>query len=256
MKTKLGLMLATSLTLTGIFSASSLQAADSLKPVVEKSAAINESAAKSQKKIDRLAEQIEDKLQQFKSMNKEVEGLKIYNRQMERQVENQVLEMQRLNESIDKVSVIERQITPLMLKMIDGLKDFVALDVPFLPEERKNRLESLTEMMDRADVAVSEKFRRVLEAYQVEVDYGRTIEAYTGLADISGNEQEVNFLRIGRVALIYQTRDRKQMGIWDQKNRQWGELDDDFRSQTIKGLRMAQKQMAPDMIVVPVPAAE
>lgn len=256
MKTKLGLMLATSLTLTGIFSASSLIAADSLKPVVEKSAAINESAAKSQKKIDRLAEQIEDKLQQFKSMNKEIDGLKIYNRQMDRQVENQMLEMQRLNESIDKVSVIERQITPLMLKMIDGLKDFVSLDVPFLPEERKNRLESLTEMMDRADVAVSEKFRRVLEAYQVEVDYGRTIEAYAGLADIGGNEQEVNFLRIGRVALIYQTRDRKQMGIWDQKKRQWGELDDDFRSQTIKGLRMAQKQMAPDMIVVPVPAAE
>lgn len=234
----------------------SVAAEVNLKPVVDQSAKINESAARSQQKIDRLAEQIDNKLQEFKAVNKEIDGLKIYNAQMSRQIENQLLQMQSLSDSIEKVSVIERQITPLMLRMIDGLKDFIALDVPFLEEERKNRIDSLVAMMDRADVAVSEKFRRVLEAYQIEVDYGRTIEAYTGLAKFGSSEQEVNYLRIGRVALVYQTRDRKQMGIWNQKDRRWDELDGEFRSHTLKGLRMAKKQMAPDMIVVPVPAAE
>ncbi|TQV72161.1 DUF3450 domain-containing protein [Aliikangiella marina] len=229
-----------------------------LKPVVDQSAKINESAARSQQKIDRLAEQIDNKLQAFKAVNKEIDGLKVYNAQMSRQIENQLLQMQSLSDSIEKVSVIERQITPLMLRMIDGLKDFVALDVPFLEEERKTRIDSLETMMDRADVAVSEKFRRVLEAYQIEVDYGRTIEAYSGLASLGNGsgEQEVNYLRIGRVALVYQTRDRKQMGIWNQNERRWDPLDDDFRSHILKGLRMAKKQMAPDMIVVPVSAAE
>jgi len=242
----LGVITLTLLT-TGIF-------ADELKTVVEKSAVINNSAVKSQKNVDRLAEQIQAKLQQFKSVNKETEGLKIYNAQMSRQIENQILEMQQLSESMDQVTVIERQITPLMLRMISGLEEFVSLDVPFLPEERANRIESLNEMMDRADVAVSEKFRRVLEAYQVEVDYGRTIESYADNTTIDGQEQEVNFLRIGRVALVYQSRDKQSMGIWDQQNKQWKELGNEYRTQINKGLRMAQKQLAPDMIIVPVPA--
>ena len=228
--------------------------ADELKTVVEKSAVINDSAIKSQNNVDRLAEQIQGKLQQFKAVNKETEGLKIYNAQMLRQIENQILEMQRLSESMDQVTVIERQITPLMLRMISGLEEFVSLDVPFLPEERANRITTLNEMMGRADVAVSEKFRRVLEAYQVEVDYGRTIESYADNATIDGQEQEVNFLRIGRVALIYQSRDKQSIGIWEQQSKQWKELDNEYRTQINKGLRMAQKQLAPDMIIVPVPA--
>jgi hypothetical protein len=164
--------------------------------------------------------------------------------------------MQKLNDSIDKVSVIERQITPLMLRMIKGLEDFVSLDVPFLPDERQNRLKLLGEMMDRADVAVSEKFRRILEAYQVEVDYGRTIEAYTGTADINGSEQDVNFLRIGRVALVYQTRDKNNMAAWNQEKRTWETLGSEYRNRISNGIRMAKKQKAPDMIVVPMPAAQ
>jgi len=230
--------------------------ADDLKQVVEKSSAINESAVKSQTKVDSLAEQIQNKLQQFKAINKETEGLKVYNAQMNRQIENQLLEMNRLAESMDQVTVIERQITPLMLRMISGLEEFVKLDIPFLPEERSSRITGLKEMMDRSDVAVSEKFRRVLEAYQVEVDYGRTIESYAANADINGQAQEVNYLRIGRVALVYQSRDRQNMGIWDQQSKKWDALDDSYRSQITKGLRMAQKQLAPDMIIVPVTAAK
>jgi hypothetical protein len=241
---------------TAICVAAPVVAADELKTVVDNSAVINQSAIESQKKVDRLADEIQSKLQQFKSVNKEADGLKIYNAQMSRQIENQLLEMTRLSESMDQVTVIERQITPLMLRMISGLEEFVSLDVPFLPDERADRLKQLNEMMDRADVAVSEKFRRVLEAYQVEVDYGRTIESYAGNAEVNGKQQEVNYLRIGRVALVFQSRDKQNMGIWDQKDKQWKPLDSDYRSQISKGLRMAQKQLAPDMIIVPIAAAQ
>ncbi len=239
-----------------LFAMNSYVEADELKVVVDNSAVINESAIKSQQKVDRLADEIQSKLQRFKSVNKETDGLKIYNAQMNRQIENQLLEMTRLSESMDQVTVIERQITPLMLRMISGLEEFVKLDVPFLPEERQNRLTQLNEMMDRADVAVSEKFRRVLEAYQVEVDYGRTIESYAGNAEVNGQQQEVNYLRIGRVALVFQSRDKQNMGIWDDKAKEWKPLDSSYRSQISKGLRMAKKQLAPDMIIVPIAAAE
>jgi len=223
-----------------------------LKPVVDEAAKINESAAKSQEKINGITDQIDSKLQQFKTLMKEIEGLEVYNTQLRKQINNQEQEMADLNAAIDEVSVVERQITPLMMRMIDGLEQFVSLDVPFLPEERANRVADLRAMMDRADVAASEKFRRVMEAYQVEMDYGRTMEAYSGIHSINGQERDVEFLRLGRTALIYQTRDASMQGVWNKQTRQWEELDSSYRTQITKGLRMAKKQLAPDLLMLPV----
>lgn len=235
-----------------LVSAAYAQQDKELEPVVNAAAKINESAANSQQKINNINDQIDSKLQQFKTINKEIDGLLVYNAQLTKQIANQQQEMADLNAAIDEVSVIERQITPLMMRMIDGLSQFIELDVPFLPEERANRILDLKNMMDRADVAPSEKFRRVMEAYQVEMDYGRTLEAYAGLHSINGQERNVDFLRIGRTALIYQTRDGDLQGIWNKQTRQWEALSSDYRTQVTKGLRMAKKQMAPDLLMLPV----
>ena len=225
-----------------------------LEPVLKQSAKITDSAVSSQLKIDKLTEQTQSKFQQYQAVVKETEGLDVYNQQLDKQIQNQLAEMQQINLDIDQVSIIERQITPLMIRMIDGLAQFVALDVPFLPEERANRIENLREMMVAADVAVSEKFRRVLEAYQVEVGYGQSIEAYAGLIEINGQERDVDFIRIGRVALMYQTRDGSMSARWDNESQSWQNLGDEYRTHLTKGLRMAKKQLAPDMLVMPIPA--
>ena len=230
--------------------------AGELTEIVKESKKINDSAAQSQNKINAISDEIQTKLQQYKSTLKETEGLRVYNAQMSKQINNQSVEMTNITQSIDTVTVIERQITPLMLRMISALNDLVAADVPFLMDERNNRIAELEQMMDRADVAVSEKFRRILEAYQIEIDYGKTIEAYSGNIDIGGQEQTVNFLRIGRVALMYQSRDQSQMGVWNTESNSWDELDSSYKVAVSKGLRMAQKQMAPDMINVPIRPAD
>ncbi len=161
-----------------------------------------------------------------------------------------------LNAAINNVSVIERQITPLMIRMIAGLKQFVALDVPFLAEERQKRLAELESLMDRSDIASSEKFRRVMEAYQIEMDYGRTLEASSGLHEVSGQQRDVDFLRVGRTALIFATRDGSELGIWHKQSRQWQPLPDSYRTEITKGLRMAKKQLAPDLLSLPVALTE
>jgi hypothetical protein len=223
-----------------------------LQPAVKKATEINQSAARSQQKINSITEQIDNKLQQFKAINKETTGLDVYNSQLQKQIDNQLREMADLNASIDGVSIIERQITPLMLRMITGLAQFVELDVPFLAQERNKRVIDLQAMMDRADIAPSEKFRRVMESYQVEMDYGRTLEAYSGLHIIDGQERDVDFLRVGRTALIYQTRDASLQGTWNKQTRQWQALPSSYRTQVTKGLRMAKKQLAPDLLMLPI----
>lgn len=217
---------------------------------------INQSAQKSQQRIDNLSSDIDAKLQRFKSVNKEIDGLTVYNSQMQKQIDDQLAQLQEMGESIDKVSVVERQVMPLMIRMVDTLAAFVELDVPFLAEERENRITDLKVMLDRADVETSEKFRRILEAYQVEVQYGRDIEAYTGMLALDGVDTNVDFLRIGRVALIYQTRDGKKQGVWDQDKKQWSSLDPSYRTYINKGLRIARKQLAPDLLMVPINSAD
>ncbi|WP_440874487.1 DUF3450 domain-containing protein [Thalassotalea sp. PLHSN55] len=227
-----------------------------LNKVVAAGTAINQSANQSQQLIDSMSGQVQTKLQAFKGVNKEIDGLNVYNEQMQSQLDSQMEELEQLANSMEQVSVIERQISPLMARMITTLESFVKLDVPFLMDERNKRVDDLKLMLKRADVSVSEKFRRVLEAYQVEAEYGRTIEAYTGDLLLDGKQRDVDFLRIGRVSFVYQTRDGSRLGQWNQASQSWQDLPESNRLNITKALRIAKKQLAPDLILVPVDAAK
>lgn len=211
--------------------------------------------ARAQAEIEKLGDQADDIEAQYRQVTKVVEGLEIYNGLLQKQVDNQVGEIAALSDSIEKVSLIERQIVPLMMQMIETLDEFVQLDVPFLPAERSERVTRLRAMMERSDVTAAEKFRRVLEAYQIENDYGRTIEAYKGTLELGGGKREVNFLRVGRVALLYQTDAGDVTGAWDQAAREWRDLaPEQYKQEVARGLRVARKQVAPDLLVLPVSA--
>lgn len=214
-----------------------------------------DAGAAEQQRVEQIANQTDDLLAEYNSLSKVVDGLITYNSLLQRQVDNQEAEKLALRESIDNVALIERQITPLMMKMLDSLEQFVELDTPFLLQERRDRAARLRGMMERSDVSSAEKFRRVIEAYQIENDYGRTIEAYKGSVPINGNPQEVDFLRIGRVSLAYQSVGGQYTGAWDAEAKDWVELDAaEFKKHVNMGLRVARKQVAPDLLVVPVTA--
>jgi hypothetical protein len=248
-KSALVAVLAVAATTAGVHAAT-------IQEVTDAGEARSDAAAADQQRINQVANQIDQLIVDFQQVSKVVDGLKVYNDLLQRQVDNQVTEMDALRESIDNVALIERQIVPMMTRMLDALDEFIALDTPFLVTERTERLERLRNMMERSDVTAAEKFRRVLEAYSIEMDYGRTIEAYKGSLDVDGRTQEVDFLRIGRVSLTYQTIGGNVTGGWDSSARQWVELPPEtYKSQVAQGLRIARKQVAPDLIVVPVAAA-
>ncbi len=215
---------------------------------------LNTQAKQSQARVDALTEETRKLLAEYKTVLKEIEGLQVYNRQLEKQVANQQAEMTDLSSAIDKVTVIERQITPLMLRMIDGLEQFVALDLPFLTKERNDRIERLREMMERADVAASEKFSQILRAYQIENEYGRTMEAYTDQIQVDGTDRVVDVLKVGRIALVYQTSDGEETGSWDPAKNAWVVLDDEFTTPVRNGIRMARKQLSVDLLTLPIAA--
>ena len=227
-----------------------------LDQILQKQQGRTKLAQESQERIDGVVRQTRSLEDQYKATLKEIEGLKVYNTLLSLQVDNQMLKMQDLRTSIDQVEVINRQIVPIMTQMIDGIDQFVELDVPFLKEERVERVAKLKELMERDDITVAEKFRKVTEAYQIENDYGSTIEAYKATLEIDGATREVEFLRVGRVALLYQSPDGKVSGAWDQGSRQWQALGSDYKNQIRQGLKIANKQIAPELVLLPIKAPE
>jgi uncharacterized protein DUF3450 len=152
--------------------------------------------------------------------------------------------------------VTKQEIVPLILHMLDSLEQFVRMDLPFLPEERQQRLAQLKALVVRPDSTEAEKFRRLMEAFQVENEYGNTIEAYKGNIVLNGTTSSVNFLRLGRVALYYQRLDGSETGFWNKEEKRWQTLPADYRNAIRDGLRIARKETAPDLLTLPVPAPE
>ena len=209
-----------------------------------------------QDQIDGIVEETRSVAEEYRAVMKEVDGLLVYNTLLDRQIEDQNRELSNLRISIDQVQLIERQILPLLTRMIDGLDQFVALDVPFLMDERTERVESLTALLERADVTAAEKFRVVMEAWQIENDYARTIYTYTDELDIDGTPREVDVLQVGRVALVYQTADGAESGAWNQRTRSWESVGDEYRNPIRQGIRLARNQIAPDLLLLPLAAPE
>ena len=212
-------------------------------------------AQESQQRIDKVVEQTRKMEDRYRAALKEIDGLKIYNQLLELQIENQARVKVDLEQSILVASQINRNIVPVLVGMIDALDQFVQMDVPFLMEERTNRVNSLDELMQREDVTVAEKFRKVTEAYQIENDYGKTIETYKDTLEVDGKTLELDFLLIGRVSFLYQSVDGDVSGVWNQKTRSWENADDN-RNGIKAGLKIAKKQVAPDLVILPVDSAE
>ena len=213
-------------------------------------------AQKSQKKIDSLASQSDTLLEDYRLTLQQTENLKKYNDQLVKLVESQEKEKRSIEDQIKGIEKTSTEIVPLMLKMIATLEEFVRLDMPFLRSERQHRISSLKEMMDRADVSVSEKYRRILEAYQIENQYGRDVASYRDSIEIDGTMRTVEVLKVGRIALIYLTLDGTLMKAWDQKKRHWVVIPENFRNSIKKGLKIAKKQVSPDIMTLPIPGPE
>jgi len=236
-----------------VWAAPAAEDPEKLRGLVADDAAQQKDSAATQERIDGLDDETQKLLAEYRRVKNETESLRTYNEQIAAQIPSQVEEMQQLERQLQEVEATSRDVLPLMQRMLATLQQFVELDLPFLPEERKKRVNTLLEMMDRANVSISEKFRRIVEAYQIEMEYGRTLEAHEGKLGEGDQARTVQFLRVGRVALMYQTLDQKETGYWDGEKKAWV-VDNEYKSAFAKNIAVAKKLGAPDLLVVPVPA--
>lgn len=214
---------------------------------------IDRAARASQERVNALDDESNALLVEYRRALADAESFETYSAQLELQVRSQEEEKASMLRQLAEVETTSREVGPLMERMLSTLDQFVALDMPFLVAERRDRVERLKEMMGRADVTISEKYRRIVEAYQVEMDYGRTVEAYEANLGDGPDGRTVQFLRIGRVGLLYQTLDGHETGYWDVDGKKWV-VDDQYADGFKEGIAVAKKVRAPELLILPVPA--
>jgi len=205
-------------------------------------------SASSQDKIDKTESQTDKIVNEYKVVAKQVEGLKLYNEQKRIQIQAQLDLMDKLDEQLVQVVVMQRQIPPLAEKMLDSLEDFILIDTPFRLEERRGRIDLVRSSLSKPKVTASEQVRQVLEAYNIESEYGRKIDTYE--AELEDGTQ-VNVLVIGRIGMFYQTKDEQQSGVWNNETNDWEEVSG-YRTAIRDGIRMAKKLAPTDMLLLPV----
>lgn len=230
--------------------------ADALTQAIQTNVSSNQAAVQSQQKIDQLSNQTRSMLDTYRQVTRQAKTLKQYNAHLKQLLNSQEKEKLSMQQQLEDIQVTQREVVPLMTRMLDILDQFIQLDSPFLSTERQERMMQLKAMVVQANITDAEKFRRILEAYQVENDYGYTIEAYRGELELNGAMNTVDFFRLGRVALFYQTLDGSETGSWNRKSKQWALLDNHYKIPIRNGLRMARKETAPDLISLPLPTTE
>lgn len=227
--------------------------AASIDSVLKEQKAADTAAAAAQAKIDQLKDQTHDMAVKYRESLASAESLEKYGDQLNIQVESQNALLREMKGQLAEIEITQRNILPLMEKMIATLDQFVQLDVPFLLEERTTRVANLQALLGRSDVSTSEKYRRILEAYQIELEYGRTLDAYSGKLGDGDGARTVEFVRLGRVSLLYQTLDGRETGYWDATQKAWV-VDPRGARDVKRALAVAKKVGAPDLVTLPVPA--
>ncbi|UZE97075.1 DUF3450 domain-containing protein [Alkalimarinus alittae] len=213
-------------------------------------------AAHSQQQINNLDEQTTESYYLYLEAMGRAKQIEAYNEQLRRLVSSQELELKDLAKQISSLEETDQAVLPLLANMQKMLGKFIVSDLPFLEEERSTRLARLQTLLNRADVSIAEKYRQILEAYQIEVEYGRTLEAYNAPLSTNGITRDVTFLKLGRVALYYQTADGKESGVWDNIEKDWKQLDSSYRWPIHKGIQLAMQQTVPELLNLPLTTVE
>ena len=249
-KSKVAIALVGAMALAG----TNLVSAESLKDVQKADNTIHKASAKSQEKVNKLYEQAQNLVFDYRQVVDDTDNLKAYNDYVATLVADQESKIQSLQNDIAGIDKTRQGLVPLMFKMIDTIEEFVALDLPFEKQERADRIAFLREMMVDSNVSTAEKYRKVLEAYQIELDAGRTSQVYQGKENIEGADITVDVLQFGRISLVAQTLDSKKSWVWDKASNSWKALGEEWRRPIRVAIDVVRKDRSPELIKLPIAA--
>ena len=177
--------------------------------------------------------------------------LDTYNQQLDKQQLQQQKKLQSLATNMVNVREVRMELMPLMHEMVQVLTLFVHNDIPFLWQERQLRLTELKNLLDNPNVSVADKYRRIVESYQIETEYGDTIETWQAQLPLSTENKAVQLIKVGRIGLYYLTPDHTTAGYWDNDVRTWKTLPESWLTRIQQAYQVADNKTVPTLLSLP-----
>lgn len=226
--------------------------ANNLGEAVNTTMSSNHNSIKTQEKINTLVGEKEILYREYKALSNELKSLNQYNIELQDIVNSQTKEKNSIENQIFQIEDTKRDILPLIKNMLLSLEEFIDNDTPFLQNERDKRVKNLKKLIKRSDISVASKYKAVVEAFEIENEYARTIETYNDILTYNNLDKNVKFLRLGRVAFYYVSEDNKECGIWDNSLKRWVELDSSYRYKLNEAIKVASNKTVPMLLSVPM----
>lgn len=244
--------------------------ADEVGEALDTSLASQRAARESQARVGRLDDEARALREKRRGVEWRAMQLSAYAEQLEQEAAVEEQKRGQLETELNRIASTGTDLLPLMRRMVAELKDFVARDLPFLQDARRQRVADLEALLDDPRRGSAEKFRRVLEAYRTEVDYGHSLGAEDAETACAGTAapvasegvgpdaapRKVALVRVGRVGLYCLEADGQRGAYWDATAARWEPLDDDGVEALQRALAVARGEAPPELLVLPVRAAE
>ena len=189
---------------------------------------------------------------QYFQIKEDIELADVEKQHLEEIVAKQDAYIERTNRRVLEMEKIRQQLVPYLHEVITRMEEQVTSDLPFLMEERRNRIATLQDIVNDPEVPMGEKLRRVFEGLRVEMDYGKSVETTREEITWQGKKRMVNVLRIGRTALIMQSLDEAEIGIFDRGTKTWVELHGKYRAEIKKAIEITQRRRPVDFVNLPL----
>jgi hypothetical protein len=208
-------------------------------------------AAAAQAQIDELDDQASSAVRDYGAVIQQSDNLRLQVDQQDVVLASQRRELASVRRQLASVEEAKQGVIPMMLRMIVALEDSVAADIPFRETERKARVEDIKQMMADPDVSPAEQYRRILNAYEIETNYGYQVESYEG-AHPSKPGNVVNFVRFGRSSWVYMSKDESEMATYDLASNEWRPVTGADAISMRQAIRVANEEAAPAIVYAPV----
>ena len=205
-----------------------------------------------QKKEDTWAGKKGELMARYRSLKANQEYLEKLKFKSERALRALNARLAEFERKIRESARIREELQSYLESVVAQLEEFIKKDFPFLLKERATRLASIKETLTRPDKPAAEKYRRVMEALQIEAEYGRTVEVYQDTIDLNGQSVLMDILRLGRLSLFCQTPDGKMVGHYDRAAGRWVSLPSRYRREINNAVDMARRERTIDLVRLPI----